>query len=298
MTKVYSGKIIAGNKIGRKMGIPTVNIPVEGDDLPEFGVYAASVKVYMSKEDDRTDTGLNEINLKGVANLGIKPTVENADGTNPVAIEVNLFDFAGDIYGREITVELEQFIRPERKFEDFAALQAQIESDIRTAKLFFVKKSLRKEKCPAEYREQKAMDLFLEGYTCAQSVLLAFSDVLDMDPKSLARISSGFGGGMGRLREVCGTVSGMFMVANLIYGFELPKDAKEKGDHYARIQELAKRFEEDKGSIVCRDLLGLAVKREEPAPCERTVEYYTRRPCKELVGQAARIVTEYILEDE
>lgn len=145
-------------------------------------------------------------------------------------------------------------------------------------------------------RSEKAMKLFEEGYNCAQAVFLAFEDLHGLDREKAAALSSSFGGGMGRLREVCGTVSGMFMVAGALYGYSSPKAREEKADHYARIQELAAAFERENGSIVCRELLGLSVKKEEPQPSERTAEYYKKRPCKELVGQAAAIMERYIGE--
>lgn len=143
-------------------------------------------------------------------------------------------------------------------------------------------------------RATKAMELFNEGYNCSQAVFLAFSDLYDMDEKTALKVSSSFGGGMGRLREVCGAVSGMFMVAGIIYGYDEPKDNEGKKAHYARIQELAHRFEEYNGSIVCRVLLGLDHKKDDPTPEKRTEEYYKKRPCTQLVGIAAAIMEEYI----
>ena len=143
-------------------------------------------------------------------------------------------------------------------------------------------------------RKEKAMQLFEEGYNCAQAVVLAFEDLHGMDRKAAAALSSSFGGGMGRLREVCGAVSGMFMVAGMLYGYDDPQAREEKSEHYARIQELAAAFEKENGSIVCRELLGLSVKKQEPTPEVRTAEYYKKRPCKELVGQAAEIMEEYL----
>ena len=140
----------------------------------------------------------------------------------------------------------------------------------------------------------KAMQLFREGYNCSQSVFLAFQDKYDMDEKTALRLSSSFGGGMGRLREVCGTVSGMFMTAGILYGYESPKDRMAKTEHYTRIQELAGKFREINHSIVCRELLGLSVLTDSPIPSERTDEYYKKRPCVELVGIAAAIMEEYI----
>lgn len=145
-------------------------------------------------------------------------------------------------------------------------------------------------------RREKAMALFEEGYNCAQSVFLAFADLHGIDERIAAALSSSFGGGMGRLREVCGAVSGMFMTAGVLYGYADPKAKEEKAEHYARIQELAAEFEQKNGSIVCRELLGLTVQREAPTPEARTKEYYRKRPCKELVGDAAEILERYIAE--
>lgn len=140
----------------------------------------------------------------------------------------------------------------------------------------------------------KAGEYFKEGYNCSQSVVLAFAEVCGLDNTTALKISSSFGAGMGRLREVCGAVSGMFMVAGLLYGYDDPKEQAGKKDHYARIQELAKAYEEENGSIVCRELLGLSQKKDEPTPSLRTAEYYKKRPCGELVKIAAGIMEEYI----
>ncbi|MDD3746925.1 MAG: pyruvate kinase [Anaerostipes sp.] len=143
-------------------------------------------------------------------------------------------------------------------------------------------------------RKEVGMNYFLEGYNCAQSVVLAFSDILSLDEETLMKISCSFGGGMGRLREVCGSVSGMFLVAGLLYGYDGPETGQVKSDHYARIQYLAHEFEEKNGSIVCRELLGLSVKHDVPKAAERTKEYYKKRPCKEIVGIAVEILDDYI----
>uniref|UniRef100_UPI004055ACED C-GCAxxG-C-C family protein n=1 Tax=Acetatifactor sp. TaxID=1872090 RepID=UPI004055ACED len=140
----------------------------------------------------------------------------------------------------------------------------------------------------------KAMSLFKEGYNCAQSVFLAFGDQYHMDTETAARLSSSFGGGLGRMREVCGAVSGMAMVAGILYGYDSPADYEGKSAHYARIQELAYAFREQNGSYVCRELLGLAQKNDSPIPEKRTEEYYKKRPCAELVGMAAAIMEQYI----
>lgn len=151
-----------------------------------------------------------------------------------------------------------------------------------------------------EYSErgQKAMEYFKQGYNCSQSVFLAFSDLYDMDDKLAARLSSSFGGGMGRLREVCGAVSGMFMVAGALYGYETPDNGKDKTDHYARIQALAKNFSDENGSIVCRELLGGMAGKPGPQAEQRTAEYYKKRPCVRLVGMAAGIMEQYVRDNQ
>ena len=145
-------------------------------------------------------------------------------------------------------------------------------------------------------RREAAMSNFMKGYNCSQSIVLAFSDMLNIDEATLLKLSSSFGGGMGRLREVCGSVSGMFMVAGLLYGYDGPETGQIKADHYARIQELAHRFEEKHGSIECRELLGLSVRHDDPTPEARTTEYYKKRPCPEMIGDAAEILEQFINE--
>lgn len=147
-------------------------------------------------------------------------------------------------------------------------------------------------------RKEKGMEYFTQGYNCAQSVVLAFEEMLPLDKDTLAKMSCPFGGGMGRLREVCGAVSGMFTVLGFLYGSDDPSDNAAKGKVYERVQELAGQFEARNGSIVCRKLLGLDVEREAPTPQARTSEYYKKRPCKELVGDAIEILEEYIAVQE
>lgn len=143
----------------------------------------------------------------------------------------------------------------------------------------------------------RAKAYFKEGYNCSQSVFLAFCELYDMDIDKALRLSSSFGGGMGRLREVCGAVTGMFMVAGMLYGYSDPKASTEKKEHYQRIQDLAKVFEEENSSIVCRDLLGLGKGKDIATPEERTSEYYKKRPCADLVEMAANIMAAYIYEN-
>ena len=145
-------------------------------------------------------------------------------------------------------------------------------------------------------RGQRAKDLFLEGYNCAQAVVLAYEDFFEESPETLAQLVSAFGGGMGRLREVCGSVSGMFFVLSKLYGYADPKEKDGKMDLYARVQELAARFKERNGSIVCRELLGLQEKVSVPVPEERTAEYYKKRPCPDIIADAADVLEEYLRE--
>ena len=151
---------------------------------------------------------------------------------------------------------------------------------------------------PAE-RQQKAELLFMEGYNCCQAVLLAFEDVLGADRGALLRAASGFGGGMARMREVCGTVTAMAMIAGFLSPAENPSDMQQRRDNYALVQLFASRFKEEKGSIICREILGLrkpepGAPMESPMPSARTPEYYKTRPCAATVGLAAKIVADYI----
>ena len=143
-------------------------------------------------------------------------------------------------------------------------------------------------------RKEAAMDNFMKGYNCTQAVVLAFSDLLPCNEEMLMKLSCSFGGGMGRLREVCGSVSGMLIVLGMLYGYSTPETGSVKAEQYQRVQELAHAFEEKNGSIVCRELLGLNVRHDSPTPEARTSDYYKKRPCKELIGDAAQLLEEYI----
>ncbi len=143
---------------------------------------------------------------------------------------------------------------------------------------------------------EQAKAFFKEGYNCSQAVALAFCDEIGIERRKLLRMVSSFGGGMGRLREVCGAVSGMFFAAGALYGYDDPKDTQAKKEHYARIQELAAQFQAETGSIVCRELLGLEGRDHSPVPSERTAEYYKKRPCQEMVAIAARLMETYIAD--
>ena len=137
-----------------------------------------------------------------------------------------------------------------------------------------------------------AVDLFVQGYNCAQAVAAAFGDLTGLDEKTAARMASCFGGGMGRMREVCGAVSGMLMVAGILYGYDDPKATTEKRELYAQVQAMAGQFRQELGSIVCRDLLKNPP--SDPNPTPRTAEFYKNRPCARMVETAARIMDEFI----
>ena len=140
-------------------------------------------------------------------------------------------------------------------------------------------------------KSQLAKEYFLNGANCAQAVLCAFAEECKLDETSAMRLASGFGGGMGRMREVCGAVSGMILVANILRGNTDPKDKAAKDAHYALIQHLAEKFREQNGSIICRELLNLEGHGPDaPVSEARTGEYYKKRPCAELVALAAGIV--------
>jgi len=139
-------------------------------------------------------------------------------------------------------------------------------------------------------RAERARELFHEGYNCCQSVLLAYADVYGLDEELAKKLSCSFGGGMGRMREVCGTCSAMFMLAGMELPSTIPGDSQTKMENYALVQELAEDFKKETGSIICRDMLKLNGNTHEgPIPEPRTGEYYKKRPCSELVYLAAEI---------
>lgn len=138
-------------------------------------------------------------------------------------------------------------------------------------------------------RGELAYDYFVSGYNCSQSVALAFSDVLGIEKDALARLSSGFGGGMGRMREVCGCFSGIVMVLSQVYGYSDPKANDEKKALYEKIRAAAEKFREDNGSIICKELLGLEKPEKSAQPEARTAEYYQKRPCPMLCKYAAEL---------
>ena len=158
-----------------------------------------------------------------------------------------------------------------------------------------------------ESRAQRAVDLFKQGFNCSQAVFASCADIYGITDEKLAlRLSAAFGGGMGRMRLVCGAASGMFMLAGLHNGSATPHDNEGKMANYAFVQQLAGEFKAKYGSLICAELLGLAPKGTtmeylpaealRPKPAERTPEYYQKRPCPEMIAEAVRIYLRAINE--
>ena len=141
----------------------------------------------------------------------------------------------------------------------------------------------------------QAAELFMNDCNCAQAVLTAFCDVTGLEPEFAKKFSSGFGGGIGRMREVCGAVSGMVMAADLLYGYTDPGENDiHKKEYYTLVQSLCTRFQEEVGSVICRDILDNPP--SDPNPSPRTAENYAQRPCARMVMIAARILDDYIAQ--
>lgn len=144
-------------------------------------------------------------------------------------------------------------------------------------------------------RSDKAEELFRRGYNCSQSVFAAFADVLGMSVEEAARIASPFGAGFGKLREVCGAVSGMTLAAGYLKGYDDPADYESKKELYRLIQEMCAEFREREGTIICRELLGLKEGEDLAEPSVRTEEYYQSRPCIGACRAAAEIAEKNLL---
>lgn len=136
---------------------------------------------------------------------------------------------------------------------------------------------------------ETAKNYFKQGYNCAQATAMAFADDINMAPETIARLTIGFGGGMGRMREVCGSISGVTFVLSALYG------DRPKSDVYKMVQDVAGEFKRVNGTVVCRELLGLS-KNEPITPIadKRTDEYYRKRPCADLVEIAANALEKYL----
>ncbi len=147
----------------------------------------------------------------------------------------------------------------------------------------------------------RALELFKQGYNCSQAVFCAFCDEFGMDEETALKVSAGLGGGVGRMREVCGTITGAALVAGMLYGTADGKDSQKKAETYEKVREIADEFRKDNPSIICRELLGLtkeAQAKETATPEARTEHYYKKRPCSELVENTAKIIDKKFFKAE
>ena len=147
-------------------------------------------------------------------------------------------------------------------------------------------------------RADEAERLFRQGYNCSQSVFAAFSDIVGMTTGQAAKLASPFGAGFGKMREVCGAVSGMTMLAGYLLGYTEPTDQTGKKALYDKVQAMCHAFEETEGSLICRELLGLKKGEDLGEPAVRTEEYYRSRPCVRVCRRAAQIAEQFILNKE
>ena len=146
--------------------------------------------------------------------------------------------------------------------------------------------------------EEKAVQAFRSGANCAQSVVVAFHEELDMDEATALRLASSFGGGIGRLREVCGAVSGMLMVYGMLCGYDDISDQEAKKAHYTHVQALVNRFREIHGTFICRELLELQKgENSDPTPTERNAQFFHARPCADYVATAAKLLDEALKQE-
>ena len=146
-------------------------------------------------------------------------------------------------------------------------------------------------------RVEEAVSRFEKGYNCSQAVFATYADLFGMDEETALKLASSMGGGMGRMREVCGAVSAMALLEGLKEGNTDPADKTAQGRTYETVRDMSDSFASENGSIICRELLGIAAREKSAAPSERTKEYYQSRPCTKLVACAARIVEEQLLAD-
>ena len=145
-----------------------------------------------------------------------------------------------------------------------------------------------------ENRADRARRMFLTGFNCSQSVVVSFCDLFDVDEETALRMSASFGGGMGRMREVCGAFSGIIMVLGLFAGQVEGSDQEAKKENYRLVQEAADLFRKENGSIICREILGLEKAEGTYVPAPRTEEYYKKRPCPETIRGAAQILIDML----
>ena len=143
-------------------------------------------------------------------------------------------------------------------------------------------------------RKEQAIQYFKEGYNCSQAVVLTFKDILKIDPNELCKIASPFGGGISRMRETCGAVTGMVLVLGNLIGYETPETGEKKHELYKNTQEILRIFENRYGSLTCGKLLKISQKHDDPNPTPRDHSFFLNRPCPELIGGAAEILEDYL----
>ena len=143
-----------------------------------------------------------------------------------------------------------------------------------------------------EKRVERAKELFHQSFNCSQAVFAACADIYGIDQDTALRLAASFGGGIGRMRQTCGAACGMFLLAGLENGSAIPGDADGKKKNYALVQDLAAKFKDENGSLICAELLGIAPRPQEPTPEARTEAYYQKRPCADMVASAVRIYLE------
>ncbi|MBR4187334.1 MAG: C_GCAxxG_C_C family protein [Bacteroidaceae bacterium] len=152
-----------------------------------------------------------------------------------------------------------------------------------------------------EDRIQRAVELFMQGYGCCQSVVCAFSDLYGLDEEMALRVSAGFGGGVGRMRMMCGACSALVILAGLERGQTRGEDREGKAACYQLVRQLLETFRQRNGSIICAELLqmnGVKAETNTSQPDERNAEYYRVRPCARKVESAARVFAEYLASSE
>lgn len=148
-----------------------------------------------------------------------------------------------------------------------------------------------------ESRREQAVEAFLGGCNCAQAVFSTYADLFGIDRQTAMNLTNSMGGGISRLREVCGTVSAMALLAGLAEGDVDPGDLKAREKVYRRTRDLTTKFEEENGSLICRELLGTLGREQSARPSERTPEYYKKRPCAKFVACAAGIIEEELFDN-
>lgn len=144
-------------------------------------------------------------------------------------------------------------------------------------------------------RADKAREMFLQGYNCCQAVVGAFAQFYGFDPVTAMKFAEGFGGGLGRMRLTCGAVNAMAMVAGMKMSHGQAGDLQRRGEIYTVVRQMVEEFKANNGSIVCAELLGTALPKDNsPVPEERTPDYYKRRPCPDKIHQCGLIIEKYL----